>query len=85
MPKSVQVNTRVEPDLAEQLDMLAKVTGRTRPNLVYQAIRSFVESEIEFIEAVERGRAQARAGQGRDLDAVNADLERIIAGHRKPN
>ncbi len=43
------------------------------------------ESEIEFIEAVERGRAQARAGQGRDLDAVNADLERIIAGHRKPN
>ncbi len=57
MPKSVQVNTRVEPDLAEQL----------------------------FIEAVERGRAQARAGQGRDLDAVNADLERIIAGHRKPN
>jgi len=85
MPKSVQVNTRVEPDLAEQLDMLAKATGRTRPNLVYQAIRSFVESEIEFIEAVERGRAQARAGQGRDLDAVNADLERIIAGHRKPN
>jgi len=85
MTKSIQVNTRVEPDLAEQLDFLAKATGRTRPNLVYQAIRAFVDNESEFIDAVERGRAQARAGQGRDLEAVNTDLERIIAESRKPH
>lgn len=76
--KSIQVNTRVEPTLAARLDLLAKATGRTRPNLVYQAILEFVESEIAFIEAVERGRAQAYAGLGCDFEDYAADLQARI-------
>ena len=76
--KSVQVNTRVEPTLAVRLDLLANATGRTRPNLVYQAIVAFVDSEIAFFEAVERGRAQAYAGLGCDFAAYAADLQERI-------
>lgn len=83
MSTSTQVNVRVPGELVEKLDIIAQATGRKRPDLVHNAIREYVESEIQFIEAVERGRAQALAGLGRDLATVNADLEAIIAKHKE--
>ena len=85
MTKTIQVNTRIEPDLANQLDALVKATGRTRPAIVYQAIRDLVDRERAFFAAVERGMAQAHAGDGTDLEAFNDELESIIADHRKPH
>ena len=85
MSTSVQVNVRVAGELVEKLDTIAHATGRKRPELVHNAIREYVESELQFIEAVERGRAEARAGLGRELEEVNADLERIIADSRTPH
>ena len=82
MSPSVQVNIRVPNELVEKLDTIAQATGRKRPDLVHYAIREYVEGELQFIEAVERGREQARAGLGRDLEDVSAELERIIAERR---
>jgi predicted transcriptional regulator len=62
-----------------------KATGRTRPALVYQAIRDLVDREQAFFAAVERGMTQAHAGLGMDLEDVNDELERIIADARKPH
>ncbi len=85
MSTSVQVNIRVAGELVEKLDTIAQATGRKRPDLVHSAIRAYVESEMEFIEAVERGRAEARAGHVVPWEDVKADLQRIIDERRKPH
>ncbi|MCU0492812.1 MAG: ribbon-helix-helix protein, CopG family [Chloroflexaceae bacterium] len=79
---SVQVNIRVPDELVARLDTIAEHTGRKRPDLVHAAIRAFVESEMEFIEAVERGRAQARAGETVSLEQVDNELRAIIDAAR---
>jgi predicted transcriptional regulator len=75
-------SVRLDADLTEQLDTLAATTDRPRSWHIERAVRLYVADELAFIEAVERGKAQARAGLGRTLDAVSADLERMIAERR---
>ena len=82
MTRSVQITTRVDEATAQRLTLLAQVTGRTKARLHYEALIAYIEQELAFIEAVEKGREQARAGLGRSLDEVDADLKRIIARYQ---
>jgi predicted transcriptional regulator len=85
MPRTTQVNTRVDTDMAAQLDKLASLTGRTRSTLLYTALQEYLENEMAFLEAVEEGIAAARAGDLTDHAEVVADMQRRrVARHTQP-
>jgi predicted transcriptional regulator len=75
---AVTVSARVPEELHGRLTILSQALRRSRSELIEEAIRAYVESEIQSIEAVERGRADARAGRVTDHDAFMAELDALI-------
>jgi predicted transcriptional regulator len=83
MPDTVQLNARVSKEIAEELDRLADLTGRKKVWHLNEALRTYLAAEMEFIEAVEQGRADARTGRTRDLATYAPELKRRI--EQRPN
>jgi predicted transcriptional regulator len=79
MSQTVTLSARVPPEFRDQVDALAQALGRDRAWVVEEAVRRFVQSEQEFMTAVERGRADIAAGRFVDHEDVEADLDRIEA------
>ena len=75
MTQSVQIGARIPPELAEQVDKLAKAMGRNRAWITSQALQAYVASEAQFIEAIEKGREDYRAGRVIPHTEVMAHLE----------
>lgn len=82
MSKDVTITARVEGDLARRLERLASAQRRSKSWLVGRALESYVDSELAFIEAVEAGRREARAGRTVSHAKIFADLKRRL-GARK--
>ena len=78
MAETVTVAARVTPEIDAGLERLSKATGRSKSALMGEALQSFVKSELEFIEAVEAGRADARAGRTVDHATVVAMMDRLL-------
>ncbi|MCG9890125.1 MAG: ribbon-helix-helix protein, CopG family [Thermosynechococcaceae cyanobacterium MS004] len=62
MPKEVTISTRVTEELAEQMDLLSGQLGRTRSWLLHEALKVYVASELEFIDAVQEGMTDLAEG-----------------------
>jgi predicted transcriptional regulator len=75
MAKEVTVSTRVTEDLVAQLDRLSQQLGRTRSWLLHEALHTYVASELEFLDAVQEGLNDWRAGNVVDHEQVVADWE----------
>jgi len=75
MSNMIQLNVRVDKEIAEQLDHLATITGRKKVWHLNEALRAYIQYETQFIEAVEQGRADAREGRVRDFAEYAADLK----------
>lgn len=84
MPDTVQLNARVPKEIADGLDRLADLTGRKKVWHLNEALRAYLAAELEFIDAVEQGRADARAGRVRDFAAYAAELKQRIDRRRMP-
>jgi predicted transcriptional regulator len=82
MSKSVTIAARVDDTLDADLENLASVTGRTKSSLVVEALRSYVASERQFIDAVEAGLDDLRAGRLVDHETVIAAVRRAIRPSR---
>lgn len=63
---------RVEAELVNQLDQLAKVTDRNREYHLKRALARYVDSELGYFRLVTEGIADAEAGNLIDLDAVKS-------------
>lgn len=74
----VTVSARVPGELNEQLATLSQALRRTRSELIADAIRAYVRTETQFLEAIERGRADARAGRVTEHDTFMAELDMLI-------
>ena len=66
---------RLDDDLASRLDTLAASLDRPRTWLIEQAITRYIDSETQFLEAVEEGIRAAEAGDLVDHATVVGDLE----------
>ena len=73
MPKEVTISTRVTEELAEQMDLLSGQVGRTRSWLLHEALKVYVASELEFIEAVQEGLTDLAEGNVVSHEQVVAD------------
>lgn len=76
MSKSVLLSARIPPKLSAELARLAKTSERTKSRIVIEALRSYVESEAEFLASIERSREDVRAGRVKSHDAFMAELRK---------
>ena len=60
--KSATVSAKIEPSVAEKLDLLAKATARSRSFLVAQAIETYVKDQAWQIQAIQEGIKEADRG-----------------------
>jgi predicted transcriptional regulator len=60
--KSATVSTKLEPSVAEKLDLLAKATARSRSFLVAEAIETYIKDQAWQIQAIQKGIKEADKG-----------------------
>lgn len=58
----VSMSMRLPAELAEQLGVLAEATGRTKSYIAVQAIQDFVAREAWQVAEIQKGLAEADAG-----------------------
>lgn len=74
----VVVAAHLDEALAERLHRLADASGRTRSDLLAEAVQELVLREQAFADAVETGRAAVRAGRITSHEDVVAATERLL-------
>lgn len=85
MSKSITIGARISAELDNDLRKIASATGRSKSWLVAQAVGSYVNSEKNFIEAVEKGLQAMRNGEIVDHSIVMAEFKQHFrAANRKP-
>jgi predicted transcriptional regulator len=78
MAATVSISTRVSEQVRDEVDQLAQALDRDRGWVIEQAIRRYLEEEAQFIAAVQRGQADARAGRVTEHDEFMAELDAMI-------
>ncbi len=63
MSKTAVITTRVSAETAELLDKLAARLGRSRAWVVEQAIKRYVEEELEYLAFIQVGIDSADRGE----------------------
>jgi predicted transcriptional regulator len=78
------VSVRIETDVLEQLDELAREMDRSRSYLIAQAVREFVEREYASLCAIREGERELAAGKGILHDQVSTWIDDLISGKGCP-
>ena len=74
---SVPVSSRVDKAVSEKLDVLSKVTARSRSFLISEAIKVYVEDQAWQIEAINEGFRQADQGKFASDDKVRKTIAKF--------
>jgi predicted transcriptional regulator len=77
--KQVTISARIPEELSEQLTALARALRRNRSWVIEEALRGYITSEVQFIEAVNEGIRAADAGDLLDQDDVMKELDELLA------
>lgn len=76
MEKDVTISARISKDLAKKVDFIAKQHRRSKSWLVEDALKYYTAREMEFIDAVEVGRRDLKAGRVYSHEQVVSMLKR---------
>ncbi len=77
--KEVTISARIPEDLNEQLSNLAQALRRNRSWIIKEAIRGYVASEKQFLEAVEEGIQDMEAGRVIPHETVMRDIDELLS------
>ncbi|MBY3042321.1 CopG family ribbon-helix-helix protein [Rhizobium leguminosarum] len=78
MAGSTTMTIRVRPDVKEKLDRIAADTHRSKSFLAGEAVAAYVERELEIIEGIKRGMADAKAGRVIPHEQAVAEMREVI-------
>ena len=78
MTTSTTMTIRLDAQLKAKLGRLAEGTRRSRSFLAAEAVETYVERELAIIEGIERGLADAAAGQTVSHEDAMASVRRAI-------
>ena len=78
MAGSTTMTIRVRPDVKEKLDRIAADTHRSKSFLAGEAVAAYVERELEIIEGIKRGIADAEAGRVIPHEQAVAEMREVI-------
>ena len=80
----ITISARIPESLGAQIDQLATVLDRNRSWIVEEALRAYIEDEIEFIKAVQEGLDAYEAGRVIPHEEVIARFERLKKQQSSP-
>ena len=69
---AVTTSIRMPDEVHEQYETLARATGRTRNELMVEALHEAAEHKIQEIAMIQEGLEQSRAGRGIPIEDVVA-------------
>ena len=72
--RAVNTSIRMGEDVRDMYEILSQATGRTRNDLMAEALRVEGERQIGEIALIEAGIASLRAGRSASLETVTARL-----------
>ena len=72
MHKDVTITARIDGELSERLARLSAMQGRSKSWVVGRALKSYLDAELAFAEAVEDDMADLREGRTVAHDEVAA-------------
>ena len=78
MTASTTMTIRVSPEVKQKLDRIATDTRRSKSFLAGEAVAAYVERELEIIDGIKRGMADAAAGRVVPHDQAMAELYGVI-------
>ncbi|YCI05247.1 CopG family ribbon-helix-helix protein [Ensifer sp. D2-11] len=78
MPVSTTMTIRVSPELKKKLDRIASATSRSRSFLAGEAVAAYVDRELEIIDGIKRGMADAEAGRLVPHEEAMAEIFNVI-------
>lgn len=78
MTSSTTMTIRVPRDVKEKLDRIATDTKRSKSFLAGEAVAAYVDRELEIIEGIKRGIADAAAGRVISHAQAVAEMREVI-------
>ena len=78
MTVSTTMTIRISPETKAKLERIAADTRRSKSFLAAEAVSSYVERELEIIDGIKRGMADAEAGRVVPHDEAMAELYAVI-------
>lgn len=75
---STTMTIRVCPEVKEKLARIAAATRRSKSFLAGEAVAAYVDRELEIIEGIKRGQADAAAGRVVPHDEAMAEIYALI-------
>ena len=78
MTASTTMTIRVRPDVKEKLDRIANDTQRSKSFLAGEAVAAYVDRELEIIDGIKRGMADAAAARVIPHDEAMAEIYAVI-------
>lgn len=78
MTASTTITIRVRPDVKEKLDRIAADTQRSKSFLAGEAVAAYVERELEIIEGIKHGMADAAVGRVVSHGEAMAEIYAVI-------
>ncbi|KGJ12747.1 MULTISPECIES: CopG family ribbon-helix-helix protein [Paracoccus] len=78
MTASTTMTIRVSPETKRKLERIAGETRRSKSFLAAEAVSAYVERELEIIDGIRRGMADAEAGRVVPHDEAMAEIHAVI-------
>ena len=76
MAAATTTSIRLPAEIRDQFETLAQATGRSRNDLMVDALRMVGERKMHELAMIQEGREQARAGLLTPIEDVVADFKR---------
>ncbi|MBT0779227.1 CopG family ribbon-helix-helix protein [Paracoccus sp. pheM1] len=78
MTASTTMTIRVSPETKRKLERIAGETRRSKSFLAAEAVSTYVERELEIIDGIRRGMADAETGRVVPHDEAMAEIDAVI-------
>ena len=78
MTASTTMTIRVSPETKSKLERIAADTRRSKSFLAAEAVSAYVERELEIIDGIKRGMADAAAGRVIPHAQAVAEMREVI-------
>jgi predicted transcriptional regulator len=83
MAASTTMTIRLRPEVKEKLDRIAADTQRSKSFLAGEAVAAYVDRELEIIDGIKRGMADAAAGRVVSHEQTIADMRKVVEDARR--
>ena len=78
MPAKPILNVRLAPETLRKLDAVAAATRRTRSFIANEALKAWIERELEIIEDLQIALEEGRAGKGIPHDKAMRQIDMAV-------